>query len=480
MAAQAQIRCLARSGAKEAALAAIQHRFIGTGSRPGPGMDMSGRSITADEQLLALHLLGRGDTRYAATARRLAAWLNDYGVSMPSAQRLFLMSELRALAPDIAAFPTYAAEQLAAQFLESEPLRQGAPALESCRIRNLWRLASPDGGVIALYSGGSVVAALDGLLAEQNLQRNARFAVAPPGAADAGESIAAGPMLPGWQISFSLLNAQPFDEAARSRRAAYLWAGYLAVALIVLTGLAIGQSFRRQWRLARLKTDLVATVSHELKSPLASMRLLVDALLEEKELDPRKTREYLELIAGENLRLTRLIGNFLTFSRMERNRQRFDFALTKPSDVIQPALVAMRARLQSPGCCLEVDASPDLPTLHADRDALTTVLLNLLDNAYKYTPAEKRISLSAYSENGHVVFTVKDNGIGITPRDRKRIFRRFYQVDRRLTRETGGCGLGLSIVDFIVRAHGGTVDVESQPGAGSRFSVRIPYREATA
>jgi signal transduction histidine kinase len=140
----------------------------------------------------------------------------------------------------------------------------------------------------------------------------------------------------------------------------------------------------------------------------------------------------------------------------------------------------MRARLQSPGCCLEVDASPDLPTLHADRDALTTVLLNLLDNAYKYTPAEKRISLSAYSENGHVVFTVKDNGIGITPRDRKRIFRRFYQVDRRLTRETGGCGLGLSIVDFIVRAHGGTVDVESQPGAGSRFSVRIPYREATA
>src|SRR5665811_2349779 len=164
------------------------------------------------------------------------------------------------------------------------------------------------------------------------IRDSARFAVAPPGAADAGESIAAGPMLPGWQISFSLLNTQPFDEAARGRRAAYLWAGYLAVALIVVAGLAIGQSFRRQWRLARLKTDLVATVSHELKTPLASMRLLVDSLLEEKELDPRKTREYLKLIAGENVRLTRLIGNFLTFSRMERNRQRFDFALTKPSD----------------------------------------------------------------------------------------------------------------------------------------------------
>jgi signal transduction histidine kinase len=210
------------------------------------------------------------------------------------------------------------------------------------------------------------------------------------------------------------------------------------------------------------------------------MRLLVDSLLEETEPDPGKTREYLELVAGENVRLTRLIGNFLTFSRMERNRQRFDFAETQPSDVVQPALMAMRERLQSPGCHLDVDVGPDLPALHADQDALTTVLLNLLDNACKYTPDDKRITLRAYSANGHVVFAVKDNGIGITPRDQKRIFRRFYQVDRRLARETGGCGLGLSIVEFIVRAHGGTVNVESQPGAGSTFSVRLPSGEATA
>ncbi len=110
----------------------------------------------------------------------------------------------------------------------------------------------------------------------------------------------------------------------------------------------------------------------------------------------------------------------------------------------------------------------------ADEDALVTVLLNLLDNAYKYTPAEKRIGLRAFSDNGGVVFAVEDNGIGIAPREQKRIFRRFYQVDRRLAREAGGCGLGLSIVEFILRAHGGTVQVKSQPGKGSTFSVVLP------
>jgi signal transduction histidine kinase len=223
-----------------------------------------------------------------------------------------------------------------------------------------------------------------------------------------------------------------------------------------------------------MKTDLVATVSHELKTPLASMRVLVDALLEENKFEPTKTRDYLELIAGENQRLSRLIGNFLTFSRIERNRQRFEFAETRPEEVVQTAVHAMRERLQAPACQLEIDVEEGLPALRADRDALVTVLLNLLDNAHKYTPRDRRIVVRAYREGSNVVFAVKDNGIGIAAREQKRIFRRFYQVDRRLARETGGCGLGLSIVDFIVRAHGGEVRVESQPGAGSTFRVLTP------
>jgi two-component system phosphate regulon sensor histidine kinase PhoR len=137
----------------------------------------------------------------------------------------------------------------------------------------------------------------------------------------------------------------------------------------------------------------------------------------------------------------------------------------------------MRERLQPPTCRLDVDIAPDLPPLHADRDALVTALLNLLDNACKYTPADRRISVRVYPEDGRVVFAVKDNGIGIAARDRKRIFRRFYQVDGSLAREAGGCGLGLSIVDSIIRAHGGSVSVESEPGAGSTFRLALPAGE---
>jgi len=254
----------------------------------------------------------------------------------------------------------------------------------------------------------------------------------------------------------------------------YIWVAVLAIAVVALTALAAAGTFRKQWQLTRLKTDLVSSVSHELKTPLASMRVLVDSLLEDETPDHKKTHEYLELIARENVRLSRLIENFLTFSRLERNRQKFDFAMTRPEHVVEATLEAAQERLQAPDCKLDVDVSPGLPALRADEDALVTVLLNLLDNAYKYTPGEKHIALRAFSSNGSVVFAIDDNGIGIAPREQKRIFRRFYQVDQRLARESGGCGLGLSIVESIVRAHGGSVEVESQPGKGSHFSVVLP------
>jgi signal transduction histidine kinase len=479
-AAQAQIRCLVESGERDIAIQEIQKHFSAVHTSRGAGP--AGASIAANEQLLALHLMKPGDDRRQPVARHLAALVNDYdGVRMPSAQRLFLMDEMRALwsGPERPAFPSYAAEVLAAQFLTVESPSPGDRTLQKTRLPGVWKFASPDGRVIALYRSETIVAAMRGVLEGLTARRSVKFAMIPPGQPDKGEAIAAGPALPGWRIAFSLLDTQAFDEAARGRMVSYLWAGFLAVAAMVVTGVLVGRWLGRQRRLARLKTDLVAAVSHELKTPLASMRLLVDALLEDKELDPRKTRDYLELIAGENQRLSRLIENFLTFSRIERNRQRFEFGEARPEEVVRKAVRAMHERLQPPACHLEMDIGPDLPPLHADEDALVTALLNLLDNAWKYTPANRRISLRAYPDDGRVVFAVKDNGIGIAARERKRIFRRFYQVDRRLAREAGGCGLGLSIVESIVRAHGGSVSVESEPGTGSTFRLMLPAGEGT-
>ena len=204
------------------------------------------------------------------------------------------------------------------------------------------------------------------------------------------------------------------------------------------------------------------------------MRLLVDTLLDSPTLDSKTAREYLQLIATENARLSRLIDNFLAFSRMERNKQAFEFKEVSPQAILEAASATVRERFHAPGCTFEVETPPDLPSVAADADAMVTALVNLLDNAYKYSGDEKFIKLSAGTRDGSVFFAVQDNGLGLAARERKRIFKRFYQVDQNLSRTSGGCGLGLSIVKFIVTAHRGAVSVQSEPRRGSTFIIRLP------
>jgi signal transduction histidine kinase len=230
---------------------------------------------------------------------------------------------------------------------------------------------------------------------------------------------------------------------------------------------------RGHLQVARLKTDLVAAASHELRTPLASMRVLIDGLIDDAEIDPARTREYLQLLSVENARLTRLIENFLTFSRLDRGRKPFVFDDTSAASIIAAAVDAVRHRLPSSGD-LRVEIAPRIPTISVDAQALTTALVNLLENAIKYSPTDPHIEVRAACDNGHVKFAVIDNGIGIASGQQRRIFRRFYRVDQDLSRSTGGVGLGLTIVESIVRGHGGTVEVASTPGQGSTFTIRVP------
>jgi len=230
----------------------------------------------------------------------------------------------------------------------------------------------------------------------------------------------------------------------------------------------------RQIKLTGLRNNLIATVSHELKTPLSSMRVLVDTLLEGRYRNSEQAREYLELIARENVRLSRLIDNFLTFSRMERNKRAFQFEPLSAEAVVNEAVEAVSERFDSGGFKLDVDVKKGLPSVKGDRDALVTVLVNLLDNAYKYSSDDKRVMVRAYGASASVCLEVEDHGVGMTRRAMRRIFDAFYQVDRRLSRRGGGTGLGLSIVRFIVTAHDGTIDVWSEPEKGSRFTVKLP------
>jgi signal transduction histidine kinase len=282
-----------------------------------------------------------------------------------------------------------------------------------------------------------------------------------------------GDIYSGWKAELYFRDGV-FQTAAGRQQMVYIWSSALVIILMTVFVFLAGREILRQARLNKIKNNFVATVTHELKTPLSSMRLLVDTLLDGNYTNQQQCREYLELISRENHRLSRMIDSFLTFSRMERNKQVFEFKSVNPAEIVHSAAEAIQPKMNQPGCHFSVSVAENLPQIMADKDAMITVLVNLLDNAYKYSNADKIIELKAYSENGKVCFAVKDDGIGIPRRIQKKIFDRFYQADSHLSRQVEGCGLGLSIVKFIVNAHKGTIDVESKPGHGSCFIVKLP------
>jgi signal transduction histidine kinase len=463
---RAVVRCLATSGQKEAALRTIDEQFDFAGVM-ALARDFDGRAIAADELLLYLHLLPPGDKRFQRHAQYLHNLLQNYGRPIPSPQRLFLMDFLRALVPesdDLHKFRTYQAERVAERVLSDGHATPGDTALRFSGSADIYKFTSASGRRLALFRTAGVFKTMERYLVP-GLNQAIKLTI-PDQERPTGLWMAASSRMPGWRIGLE----ETGTDASTSRRiASYSWIGLLIIATVAaLAGFGM-QVLRRQMRIAHLRTDLVAAVSHELKTPLASMKLLVDSLLRGEQLEPGRTRHYLQLVARENARLSRLIDNFLTFSRMERNRGRFDCTQVRPEAVVHAALDTIGERFP-----VEVEIAPNLPMVYADADAMVTVLLNLLENAYKYTGDDRWIQLKVWAQVGRVVFAVEDNGIGIAEREQKRIFRRFYQVDRRLARQTGGVGLGLSIVEFIVKAHSGQITVRSRPGEGSVFTISLP------
>ena len=288
-------------------------------------------------------------------------------------------------------------------------------------------------------------------------------------------SLSPGGLFPDWKIEL-YFRSDVFSSAANQRQMVYFWMAAIVIFLMLSVTSLAARAILKQARLNRLKNDFIATVTHELKTPLASTRLLVDTLIDGNYKDSKTADEYLSLISKENLRLTHLIDNFLTFSRMERNKQAFDISATSPALIAESAADAMRTKFNNGSKCeFTVEVEDNLPEVCADKDAMVTVLVNLLDNAYKYSYDEKQIILRVFKENNKICFAVKDNGIGMSKRQIKKIFERFYQADNSLARKTEGTGLGLSIVKFIVDAHKGIIEVKSQPGKGSEFIVSLSF-----
>ncbi len=251
-------------------------------------------------------------------------------------------------------------------------------------------------------------------------------------------------------------------------------AALLALALIGGVSLAL-RAADRAVKLSRMKSDFVSNVSHELRTPVASIRVFGELLRMGRAQDPDKVREYGEHIEGESRRLTRLIDNILDFSRIESGRKEYRFESGDVTEVVDAVIRSYEMRLAAQGISIAVDVNgAPLPRITMDTDAIAQAFQNLLDNAVKYSGGSKEVRVTISAENGRVAVAVRDRGIGIPHDEQRKIFERFHRVGTGLVHDVKGSGLGLSIVHHIVDAHGGNVSVESEPGQGSTFTIRLP------
>jgi len=244
----------------------------------------------------------------------------------------------------------------------------------------------------------------------------------------------------------------------------------LLAAGIVLTH----RNITKEMALARLKSDFVSNVSHELRTPLSLIRLYAETLEMGRLKSQEKYQEYYSIIRKESERLTALINNILDFSRIEAGRKEYDFRETDMRELVHNTLESYLYQIQQHGFAFEEKIAADVPPMRVDREAIARSLLNLVNNAMKYSQDQKFIGVNLFRDNGSVKLEVEDHGIGIPAHEQAKIFEKFYRVGDPLVHNTKGSGLGLSLVRHIVQAHGGEVAVDSAPGRGSKFTITLP------
>ena len=269
---------------------------------------------------------------------------------------------------------------------------------------------------------------------------------------------------------------------AREWRQTALIAG-TALGMVGAWGLvawALRRVVRRQRELARLQGRFVADVSHELKTPLALIRLCAETLAEGRVREPARVKSYHETIVREGERLSLLLDNILDLGRIESGRKMYAFAACDVAAVARQAWTLFEPRFIEEGFDARLELAPDLPTIRADAAALQQVLVNLLQNAHRYAGDGKHVRLSVWREGFVVLFRVEDHGLGMTPAQLEHLGESFFRADDARVRQTRGVGLGLAIANHIVTAHRGKIDVQSRPGHGSTFTVWVPFEPDSA
>jgi len=251
--------------------------------------------------------------------------------------------------------------------------------------------------------------------------------------------------------------------------------------MLTLSLVALGLGLRlamREVEVAELKSGFLANVTHELKTPLAMIRMASETLELGRVRNEADSKRFLATISRECRRLTHMINNVLDFAKIEEGKREFMFASADVGRLVHDTLEIFEPQFKQGGFEVDVDVPENLPRVQLDAQAITQCLINLVDNAIKYSRETKHIAIRVSPDgNGRMRIAVEDRGIGIAARDSERIFEKFTRADTGLVHNVKGSGLGLALVRHIARAHGGDVELTSVPGEGSTFTLVLPLQQ---
>ena len=279
---------------------------------------------------------------------------------------------------------------------------------------------------------------------------------------------------PPWSLEFYQQNPPLFETLLTSRRGIYLYM-FILLAGILIFGLTLTlRIISHELELGKMKSDFVSTVSHEFKSPLTSIRQLSEMLQTGRVPSEERRQRYYDVLLEQSERLSLLIDNILDFAKMEEGKKEFEFKTVEIGPLLEEVVSTIQQQVRHEGFTIEVEFDKSLPSIQADRTAIIQAITNLIDNGIKYSAGAKKVCVRGFTENQYLIIAVQDFGVGIKPEEIDKVFERFYRGGDELTRTVKGSGLGLTLVKQIVKAHHGTVHVESEPGRGSTFSIRLP------
>jgi signal transduction histidine kinase len=281
---------------------------------------------------------------------------------------------------------------------------------------------------------------------------------------------------PPWAVEIHQSGAGAAERQFRLRRTIYVLSLAAVIAALFFGGFLAIRSTARELRLAKLKSDFTATVSHEFRTPLTSIRYLAELLQRGRVRDEARKQQYYETITGESERLSRLVENLLDFSKIEAGMKEYRMEETDIAALAADVAGRFRQQAAFKDFTLETEIKEGLPVIPADKDSLARAVFNLLDNAVKYSGQNPRVVLRVWSGEDAVNIQVEDHGIGIGKPEQKKIFEKFYRSESALESDVKGSGIGLPLVQHVVQAHGGKVLLESEPGKGTRVTIRLPVR----